>query len=114
MRDCTTVSPFGTKRTVSSTHLMSAFDPKRTFCPAYARPRVSRTRIEPIPAKKQAAHFRLFGSFHVHVHGRAGTYKIPVSIDVVDAVHWGPILIDPESADRETRSFSRIGAIPFA
>ena len=49
-----------------------------------------------------------------HVNGGTGTHKVPVAIDVVNAVHWGPIFIDPESADRETRSFSRVGAIPFA
>src|SRR5262249_61080448 len=56
---------------------------------------------------------RLFGSFHVHAHGGAGTYKIPVAIDVVDAVDWRPILIDPKSAGREICSLSRIGAVPF-
>ena len=40
----------------------------------------------------------LFGSFHVHVHGRAGAYKIAVSVDVVDAIDRRPIFIDPESA----------------
>src|SRR5215813_2536890 len=55
----------------------------------------------------------LFGCLHVHVRGGTSTYKIPVAVDVVDAVHRGPVLVDPESAGRETRSFARIWPVPF-
>jgi hypothetical protein len=41
----------------------------------------------------------LFGSFHIHVQGRAGTYET-VSIDIVDTIDGRPIFIDPESAGR--------------
>src|SRR6185295_12796856 len=58
--------------------------------------------------------FRLFRSLHINVNGGTGTHKVPVAIDVVNAVHWGPILIDPECAGRETRGFSRIGPVPIA
>ena len=58
-------------------------------------------RSEPLPTD-----VKLFGSLHIHLHGRAGTHEIAIAISVVDTVYRRPVFVDTKSAGWEAGVFT--------